>query len=65
MATSSSSSSRLRPQLEINLIDLRVEAEENGVASRMVKGEEHLLIASQAGAFFNTELFIAGQETGR
>ena len=58
-------SSRLRPQLEINLIDLRVEAEENGVASRMVKGEEHLLIASQAGAFFNTELFIAGQETGR
>ena len=58
-------SSRLRPQLEINLIDLRVEAEENGVASRMVKGEEHLLIASQAGAFFNTELFIAGLETGR
>ena len=65
MATSSSSSSRLRPQLEINLIDLRVEAEENGVASRMVKGEEHLLIASQAGAFFITELFIAGLETGR
>jgi len=51
-------SSRLRPQL-------RVEAEENGVASRMVKGEEHLLIASQAGAFLNTELFIAGLETGR
>ena len=45
--------------------DLRVEAEENGVASRMVKGEEHLLIASQAGAFLNTELFIAGLETGR
>ena len=57
-------SSRPRPQLEINLIDmfttskdLRVEAEENGVASRMVKGEEHLLIASQAGAFLDTELF--------